>query len=85
MICFILVMDLAGQQMQWKAPSVIALAILSPLLGVLFLLVEAYWAKEPIFPLRLLISRDAFTAYFIAGAQMAAQVGVSHGCCPIIL
>ncbi|KAL9618103.1 MAG: hypothetical protein Q9160_007173 [Pyrenula sp. 1 TL-2023] len=68
-------MDLA-QKNPWSSPIVIVLAALSPTLGILFLVVEGYWAKEPVFPLRLLINQDAFTAYLVAGFQIAAQLEV---------
>jgi len=44
----------------------------------LFLLVEAFWAKEPIFPLRLLLNRDVITTYINLGFQTGAQGAVSH-------
>ena len=53
------------------------LIISSAVLGLFFLLVEAYWAKEPIFPLSLLIHKDVVTAYLTAGFQIAAQFAVS--------
>ena len=64
--------------MPWNSPLILVLASLSLVLGLLFLLVEGYWTKEPVFPLRLLIHRDVLTAYLIAGLQTAAQLGV--GC-----
>jgi hypothetical protein len=75
-ICFLLVLDLGGQKMPWNSALVLVLASLSLVLGLSFLLVEGYWAKEPVFPLRLLIHRDVLTAYLIAGIQTAAQLGV---------
>ena len=62
--------------MPWDSPLVLVLTSLSLALGLLFLLVEGYWAKEPVFPLRLLIHRDVLTAYLIASLQTAAQLGV---------
>lgn len=78
-ICFLLVLDLGGQKMPWSSPVVLVLAGLAVAFGLLFLLVEGYWAREPVFPLRLLIHRDVITAYLIAGLQIAAQFGVSPG------
>jgi hypothetical protein len=80
-VCFLLFMDLGGQKMPWNSPLVVVLASLSLSLGLLFLLVEGYWAKEPVFPLRLLIHRDVLTAYLIAGLQTAAQLEVGWDCC----
>lgn len=42
-----------------------------------FLLVEAFWAKEPIFPLQLMTKRNVFSSYAIQLLQTAAQMAVS--------
>lgn len=47
------------------------------LLIILFCIVEKYWAKEPIFPLKLLTHRDAVSCYAILGLQGGAQLAVS--------
>lgn len=78
MTCFVLAVDLGGRQAPSFSPFVLVLASISPILGLLFLLVERYWAKEPVFPLRLLMTRDALTAYLVAGFQIAAQMEVSN-------
>lgn len=44
--------------------------------GSLFILVEGFWAKEPIFPLRLLRNRDVLTSYINLGFQSGAQMAV---------
>ena len=45
--------------------------------GQLFFLVEGFWAKELIFPLRLLLNRDVVTSYINVGFQAGAQMAVS--------
>ncbi|MCJ1380110.1 hypothetical protein MMC17_003213 [Xylographa soralifera] len=73
---FLIAFDLGGQKLPWNHPIIWILFVSSAALGVLFLLVEAYWAKEPIFPLRLLVHRDVVTAYLAVGFQIAAQFAV---------
>jgi len=46
--------------------------------GSLFMIVEAFWAKEPIFPLRLLLNWDVVTSYINLGFQSGAQMAVSR-------
>lgn len=41
-----------------------------------FLLVEAFWAKEPIFPLHLMAKRNVFSSYAIQLLQTAAQMAL---------
>ena len=76
---FLIVLDLGGQKFPWNHPIIWILFVSSAVLGLFFLLVEAYWAKEPIFPLGLLIHRDVVTAYLITSFQIAAQFAVSLG------
>ena len=74
---FLLALDLGGHKFPWTHPVIWILFASSAVFGLVFLVVEAYWAKEPIFPLGLLIHRDVVTAYLVAGLQMAAQFAVS--------
>lgn len=75
-VCFMLVLDLGGQRLPWKGPAVFSLVALSAISGILFVLVEAYWAQEPIFPTRLMTHQDVLTSYLIAALQIGAQTGV---------
>lgn len=72
-----LVLDLGGKKLQWKGPALLTLIALSAFLGILFVLVEAYWTEEPVFPIRLMLHQDVLTSYLIAGLQIGAQTGVS--------
>ena len=73
---FLLVLDLGGQKLPWSHPVIWIVFASSAVVGLLFLAIEGYVAKEPIFPLRLLVHRDVMTAYLLAALQMAAQFGV---------
>ena len=73
---FLLVLDLGGQKLPWGHPAIWILLTSSVALGLLFCLIEGYVAREPIFPLKLLIHRDIMTAYLVIALQTAAQYGV---------
>ena len=73
---FLLALDLGGQKVSWTHPIVWILLSSSAVLGMLFLLVEAYVAQEPIFPLRLMVHQDVVVAYLVTGLQSCAQLGV---------
>ena len=76
-VCGLLVLDLGGQKMLWSSPKVLTLLAISLTSGSAFLLVEGFWAKEPIFPLRLLLNRDVITSYVNLAFQTGAQGAVS--------
>lgn len=73
---FLLALDLGAQKIRWTHPIIWILLSLSVVVGITFLLVEAYVAQEPIFPLRLLIHRDVVVGYLITALQSCAQFGV---------
>ena len=75
-VSFVMALDLGGQDLPWDSPMILFLGALAVVLGGLFLLVEEYWAREPVFPIRLLVHRDVVTSYLIAGLQVAAGIGV---------
>lgn len=73
---FLLALDLGAQKIRWTHPIIWILLSLSVVVGIIFVLVEAYVAQEPIFPLRLLIHRDVVVGYLITALQSCAQFGV---------
>ena len=84
-IGFLLFLDLGGQKIPWDQPAIWIILASSSAMGLLFILIERYVAREPIFPLRLLVHRDVVTAYILLAIQVAAQFGVqlllTHGWC----
>jgi hypothetical protein len=74
---FLLPIEIGGVKLPWSHPVVPVLFGLSGVLAIFFVITEAWWAKEPIFPLQLLRQRDAVASYLIMGFQVAAQLGVS--------
>ena len=75
-VCGLLVLDLAGQRMPFSHSTVLCLLSASLVTGNMFFVVEGFWAKEPIFPLRLLLNRDVVTSYVNLGFQSGAQMAV---------
>jgi hypothetical protein len=63
--------------MLWSSPKVLTLLAISFVSGNAFLLVEGFLAKEPIFPLRLLLNRDVVTSYVNLAFQTGAHGAVS--------
>lgn len=72
----LLVLDLGGQKIPWLDVRILTLFGASLVTGICFLLVEAFWATEPVFPLRLLLNRDVVASYINLGSQSAAQMAV---------
>lgn len=72
-----LILDLGGNKISWKSPFMLILIATTILSGVLFYVVEKYWAKEPVFPLRLLSHKDITLSYTISIVQIASQMAVS--------
>ena len=73
---FLLVLDLGGQKLPWGHPAIWATLASAVVMSLLFLLVEKYVAKEPIFPLQLLVHRDVVTVYLLLALHVTAQFGV---------
>lgn len=80
LLAVLLPLRIAGQKVPWTDPVVPSLFVLGSVLLILFVVTEMRWAKEPIFPLRLLKNREVVFSYLIMVCQTAAQVGV----CPLL-
>ncbi|KAI1384976.1 MFS general substrate transporter [Hypoxylon trugodes] len=76
LLSILLPLRIAGQKVPWTSPIVPSLFGLGAVLLALFAVTEARWAKEPIFPLRLLRNRGMVLGYVIMVCQTAAQVGM---------
>jgi hypothetical protein len=75
-LAILLPLEIGGTKIPWSHPAIFILFGLAVLLGGLFGATEAWWAKEPIFPLELLSQRDIIASYLIIGCQSAAQLGL---------
>ncbi|KAI1086070.1 MFS general substrate transporter [Rostrohypoxylon terebratum] len=76
LLSVLLPLRIAGQKVPWTDPIVPSLFATGAALLTLFIVTEMRWAKEPIFPLRLLRNRDVVFSYLIMACQTAAQVGM---------
>ena len=76
-VAFLLVLNFASKKLALFDPVIIGLILLWIISSFLFLLMEAKYAPEPIFPLRLLLERDVLSAYLIIGSLVAAAMSVS--------
>ena len=76
-VAFLLVLNFASKKLTISDPSVLGFILLWIFSSLLFLLVEAKYVSEPIFPLRLLLERDVLTAYLIIGLLIAGHMSVS--------
>ncbi|KAG9498419.1 hypothetical protein J7337_009224 [Fusarium musae] len=77
-LAFMVPLEVGGQKIPWSHPLVPILAATGVIISAAFVLVESRWAKEPIFPLRLLKSGDITKTYLIAFGQAAAQLGMMY-------
>ena len=73
---FLLLLNLLSKRLTFTDPVIIGLFVLWIGSCLLWLLVEARFAAEPIFPLRLLIHRDVLTTYLIVGLGITAHMSV---------
>lgn len=87
-LAFLLPLELGGQALPWSHPLIFGLFAIFVALGLMFLYIEAYWAKEPILSIHILKSRNVLVPNIVQFSQMAAQLGVcqatgssSRNCC----
>jgi hypothetical protein len=60
-----------SEELAWSHPWVVALLTTGVLFSVLFYMVEKYWAREPVMPLRLLGQRNPL---FVSLSNLCASV-----------
>lgn len=72
----LLILDMGGKQMSFTSPAMVGLICTTTGTAAAFVLIEAYWANEPVFPLRLAANRGVASAYTMAALQLAAEYGV---------
>ncbi|KAI9825531.1 MAG: hypothetical protein M1819_000523 [Sarea resinae] len=75
---FLSAIDLGGQKYAWTDPIILGIFGASLVCGTIFVLVEAYWAKEPILPLGLVTKREVAASYAVVGLQIMAQMGMMY-------
>ena len=72
----LIVLDLGGQKFPWKHPLIISAIVISGVSGIAFILVEKFFAKEPIFPLRLITQYSVANSYLLVGLATMTQTAV---------
>jgi hypothetical protein len=79
----LLVFDMGGQKVPWTSPVVLGLASTSMASATVFALVESNYAREPIFPLRLLKHVGVVLPYLLLMLANASQTAVNSNtaCC----
>jgi hypothetical protein len=60
----------------WRDAFTLAAAGAWVAFAMTFVLVEAYWARQPILPLRLMVRRNVLSSYLVQFFQTAAQMAV---------
>ena len=74
----LLALDLGGSKFPWLHPTIIGLFAACLILGTLFLLVEACYAKDPVFPLHILSKRDIVIPYWVISLSFGAQFAMAY-------
>ena len=74
---FLLLLNLLSKRLKLTDPVIIGLFSLWIGSCLLWILVEARFAAEPVFPLRLLLHRDVLTTYLIVGLGITAHMSVT--------
>lgn len=69
-------LEIGGTRVPWDHPIILGLGAAALILGGLFVLTEARWAAEPIFPIELLRHRDVLLSYLVTFLQGAAQLAL---------
>ncbi|KAJ5359819.1 Major facilitator superfamily domain general substrate transporter [Penicillium concentricum] len=75
-VAMITLLDQGGKSFPWRSWWTFLLASGGGSLLIVFVLVEAYVAREPIFNLRILRRTNVSTAYIIGALQITAQLGM---------
>ncbi|QKX53239.1 uncharacterized protein TRUGW13939_00315 [Talaromyces rugulosus] len=73
-VSLLLPLEMAGLRLEW----LLGCLIVSSVATSLFVVIELRWAKEPIFPIRLLSSRTVVFSYLITFFQTSAQLGMMY-------
>jgi predicted MFS family arabinose efflux permease len=75
-LCLLLPLEIGGVRIPWSSPLIYFLLGCAVVFGVALLVTDAWYAKEPIFPMELLKKKDALISFLIGGCQSSAQLGL---------
>ncbi|KAF2704667.1 MFS general substrate transporter [Pleomassaria siparia CBS 279.74] len=76
LLCFLVPLEIGGGRVSWDHPLIFILLGSAFVFGAALLATEAWYAREPIFPIVLLKKKDTLLSFFIGGCQSAAQMGL---------
>jgi hypothetical protein len=77
-LALMLPLELGGVKILWSHPMIFVLFGIGALLFLSFLANELWWARNPVFPVRMLTSREVLACYTVIGLLAAAQTSVSE-------
>ncbi|KAM0811117.1 putative Major facilitator superfamily domain-containing protein [Seiridium cardinale] len=75
-LVLMLPLELGGVKIPWQHPAIFVLFGLGAVLLSLFLATEAWWAPNPVFPIRMLKNREILACYLVIGLLAAAQTAL---------
>lgn len=80
-LVLMLPLELGGAKLSWGHPMIFVLLGLGVVLLGLFIAEEAWWAPNPVFPIRMLQNREILACYLVIGLIAAAQTAVCQILC----
>ncbi|KAK9770444.1 putative Arylsulfatase [Seiridium cardinale] len=75
-LVLMLPLELGGVKIPWQHPAIFVFFGLGAVLLSLFLATEAWWAPNPVFPIRMLKNREILACYLVIGLLAAAQTAL---------
>lgn len=77
LILILLPLEIGGNKVPWTDALIPTLFGAGVLCLILFVVVEKWWAINPLLPLNLFCSRHTVVSFLVLALQCAAQLGVS--------
>ncbi|KAI0020297.1 MFS general substrate transporter [Xylariomycetidae sp. FL0641] len=77
-LLFMLPLEIGGVRVPWTHPAIPCLFVAAFVTLGIFVVNEAWWAKEPAIPVRLLKHREIIASYFIIACIAAGQTGLMY-------
>lgn len=77
LILILLPLELGGNKIPWTDARIPILFGAGVVCLILFIIVERWWATNPLLPLNLFCSRHTVVSFLVLALQCAAQLGVS--------
>lgn len=78
LILILLPLEIGGNKIPWTDALIPTLSGAGVLCLVLFVVVEKFWATNPLLPLNLFCSRHTVVSFLVLALQCAAQLGVGR-------